>query len=551
VSAPVVLFDGVCNLCHAAVAWILEHDREGVFRFASLQSAAARDVLASSGAGDLPDSVVLVDEAGVHTRSDAAIRIARRLGFPWSLLVLAKPLPGFLRNAIYAWIARNRYRWFGRRDTCGVPSPELASRFLDAAETIEVPPPAAAAPPMGLSYLELLLYSYLWIYIFPFPLSGVPGAESFTGRYDEFWQKVIQWVAARILRVDASILPGGSGDTTYNYVETFLDASLAVFLALAAWVWMRGKPGGPIRGGIRVYVRYSLGAVMLSYGWHKLFPLQMMQPGPDRLVNALADTSPMGLLWTFIGLSPAYQMLCGFVEVLGGALLLFRRTTPLGALLTAGAMAQVVALNFCYDVPVKLFSSHLLGSAIFLLAPYLPGLMAYLLGLPARPVPVVAADITRPWPRRLRVVAKLVAIGVFAVLPVYLSYLMLKQRYDLDLGPLHGLYAVDTFQVTPADKVVSRWVRVGINGAYHGVAIAAADGKVRRYGFLLDAAKGSLTLQAGKDQRIPLRYRKTGPDSVLIEGLYDGATVQVSLKRQPALLTSRGFHWVNERPFNR
>lgn len=118
-SRPVVLFDGVCNLCNSAVRWLVEHDPEGRLSFASLQSSAARRVLDAAGvdeASELPDSMVLVDRKGVHVRSTAALRIAGLLGFPYSLGRIAILVPRPLRDAVYRLIARNRYRWFGRRD---------------------------------------------------------------------------------------------------------------------------------------------------------------------------------------------------------------------------------------------------------------------------------------------------------------------------------------------------------------------------------------------------------------------------------------------------
>ena len=136
-NQPLILFDGVCNLCNAAVAWVVERDRSRAFRFASLQSqAAARAIEAAGEMSDraLPDSIVLIDSAGVHTRSDAAIRIGRRLGLPWSLAVVGYLLPRGVRDGVYSWMARNRYRWFGRRDSCMVPTPGVRERFLDAEE---------------------------------------------------------------------------------------------------------------------------------------------------------------------------------------------------------------------------------------------------------------------------------------------------------------------------------------------------------------------------------------------------------------------------------
>ena len=135
---PVVLFDGVCNLCNASVRFILARDRRQVFRFAALQSRAARRALETAGAGPAGlDSVVLVDDRGVHTQSEAVLRIAARLGLPWSLLAAGRVLPRGVRDAIYASVARHRYRWFGRRDACPRPTPALRARFLDADE----PPP--------------------------------------------------------------------------------------------------------------------------------------------------------------------------------------------------------------------------------------------------------------------------------------------------------------------------------------------------------------------------------------------------------------------------
>lgn len=130
---PVVVFDGVCNLCNGSVRWIIARDPSAKFKFAALQSAAALELLAAHGVLEPPESSVLIDSAGVHMRSDGVIRLAKHLGFPWSLAIVARIIPRIIRDAIYVWIARNRYRWFGRRDRCMVPTPALKARFLDSA----------------------------------------------------------------------------------------------------------------------------------------------------------------------------------------------------------------------------------------------------------------------------------------------------------------------------------------------------------------------------------------------------------------------------------
>jgi predicted DCC family thiol-disulfide oxidoreductase YuxK len=128
---PIVLFDGVCNLCHGAVRFLLEHDKNARLRFASLQSDVGRALLAEHDLdADALDTIVFVDAAGAHVRSDAALRIVRVLGPPWSWLRVLAVLPRPLLDATYDFVARNRYRWFGKKDACPMPRPELQDRFI-------------------------------------------------------------------------------------------------------------------------------------------------------------------------------------------------------------------------------------------------------------------------------------------------------------------------------------------------------------------------------------------------------------------------------------
>lgn len=132
-DGPVVFFDGACNLCDASVLFVIDRDPRAHFRFAPLQGPTARARLGdlAPAAGAAPDSIVLVEGGRRYERSAAALRIARRLGPPWSLLWAGVLVPRPLRDALYRLVARHRYRWFGRAERCRVPSPELRARFLD------------------------------------------------------------------------------------------------------------------------------------------------------------------------------------------------------------------------------------------------------------------------------------------------------------------------------------------------------------------------------------------------------------------------------------
>jgi predicted DCC family thiol-disulfide oxidoreductase YuxK len=128
----VVLFDGYCSLCDGAVRFIVARDPTARFRFAALQSEAAQSRLRAARAPSvLPDSVLLLDAEGLHVRSEAALRIARQLRAPWPLLArVASIVPRRWRDALYDMVARRRYAWFGRRDSCRLPTPDEATRFL-------------------------------------------------------------------------------------------------------------------------------------------------------------------------------------------------------------------------------------------------------------------------------------------------------------------------------------------------------------------------------------------------------------------------------------
>lgn len=128
---PIVLFDGVCNLCNGSVQFLLKRDPQGLFRFASLQSEAGRSLMRRHGLDpEALSSVVVIDDGRVWRESSAALRIARYLPGGWKLLRVFAVVPRPLRDAVYRLIARNRYRWFGKQETCWLPTPELKGRFL-------------------------------------------------------------------------------------------------------------------------------------------------------------------------------------------------------------------------------------------------------------------------------------------------------------------------------------------------------------------------------------------------------------------------------------
>jgi predicted DCC family thiol-disulfide oxidoreductase YuxK len=130
-DGPIVLFDGVCNLCNGTVRFLLKRDRQKKLRFAPLQGDFGQALLASRERNQAaPDSFILLDNGHVYTHSSAALRVFYHLGGRWRILSYLRVIPRFIRDGIYRFIAANRYRWFGKRDTCMVPEKGVMERFL-------------------------------------------------------------------------------------------------------------------------------------------------------------------------------------------------------------------------------------------------------------------------------------------------------------------------------------------------------------------------------------------------------------------------------------
>ncbi len=125
-----VLFDGVCNVCNGWVQFIIKRDPKAVFRFASLQSDEAQQLLKAHNEEATLDSIVLVDNGKVDTESTAILKILGKLPGAWKLLSVFRIVPMPLRDGFYRWFARNRYRWFGKQESCMLPTPEIRARFL-------------------------------------------------------------------------------------------------------------------------------------------------------------------------------------------------------------------------------------------------------------------------------------------------------------------------------------------------------------------------------------------------------------------------------------
>jgi hypothetical protein len=288
-----------------------------------------------------------------------------------------------------------------------------------------------------------------------------------------------------------------------------------------------------------------LAGVMLGYGFVKVFCLQFPVPSHVTLLRAYGESPPADLLWTFMGASPGYQVFGGLAEVLGAMLLVFRRTVMLGALLLAGVLANVVALNLFYDVSVKLYSFTLLATAIFLVLPEAPRLVRFFLSADRVP-----ARRERPLLRsRPGVTAAILGKGAFllgvAAPMAWRDYDASRAQRTSSAGPLAGFYTADA----PADAATShRWVAVELVGQFFYVR--RADGRGARYlvsGY--DAKTSSVTLYDRAHNASYTLAAELREPELTLAGTIEGERVDARLQRAASshlLLPSHGIRWVIE-----
>ena len=401
-------------------------------------------------------------------------------------------------------------------------------------------------------------FVYFLLYNLPFPLNAFPYVEKVGSFYDSFWIWLVPQVGRATLHREVSTAFNGSGDRTYDFL---LVACLLLIALVSTVIWTlldRKRPAYPtLYRWLNLYVRFALGTAMIGYGAFKVISSQFPAPTLDRLMQSYGDSSPMGLLWTFMGASEPYTMFVGFAEMISGILLFSRKTSTLGALMSIGVLSNVVALNFSYDVPVKLYSSHLLAMAIFLVLPDVRRLANFLiLNRPVEPVRVQPFFQRKLWHRGAQVFASLFLIAVVGI-SLYQSYDQRRSFISRGRSPLYGVWEVEEFSLgqAPATTSAPRWRRMVFDFPGRVVVQTATDAP-ERLGLELDQDKRTLTLRKRDDPswNSVLTYEQVSPEVVRLAGALNGSEMTARLRRSDErkfLLIDRGFHWINEFPFNR
>jgi uncharacterized membrane protein YphA (DoxX/SURF4 family) len=408
---------------------------------------------------------------------------------------------------------------------------------------------------LGLFCIATQIFSNL----IPIPKVDVPDLQT-------LWpmRPIFLWVAAHILRVTRPLVytDTGSGDRTFDWIVAFC---LLVVAALGTAIWCaldrQRENYITLYKWFRLFIRFSLASQMIVYGMAKFIPLQMPYPYLTRLLESFGNFSPMGVLWASIGASPAYEIFAGCAEMLGGILLVFPRTTTLGALVCLADVTQVFMLNMTYDVPVKLLSFHLLLLVAFLLAPEVSRLADFFLRNRAAGLSTEPQLFGARRANRIALVLQIL-LGIWIVAGnAYSSWSGWHTFGGARLkSPLYGIWNVEQLSIdgqirSPLLNDYDRWRRV-IFDFPDRMAFQRMDDTFARYGTSIDVKNEMLALTKDNDKnwKANFHFQRSAQDQLAMDGNMDGHTIHMQLQlfeRSKFLLVNRGFHWIQENPYNR
>jgi hypothetical protein len=365
------------------------------------------------------------------------------------------------------------------------------------------------------------------------------------------------WVGQHVFHLKgegANWHPTGSGDTALDYVV----AAIGLVAALAgALLW---SVVSEVRGGrkeyrtayawLRLLLRFALAVTLLDYGFIKIFPAQFGPLSPYGLTETYGDSSPMHLLWTFMGQSRSYMMFGGLMEAIPGVLMLFRRTSTVGLLGASAVLANVVMLNFSYDVAVKLYSVHLLLIALFLLLPDAQPIWRFL-------AERKEASLTGVWvPRFERKPLRVGAHVLQGLVVVVALYMVVSSSYEqaamrANVGPIQGVYEVKRASGFGED---AHWIQVFFDDRYgqHYLGLIGADKNPQRFAVAYDLKSQTMRL-TDKDSPATFHWNEGADGELTLMGTFKGSPTSMDLQRtspKTFALNSRGFHWVTEQSYN-
>lgn len=373
-----------------------------------------------------------------------------------------------------------------------------------------------------------------------------------------------RWIGTSILgfNYEFDVSGYGSGDNTYAYITLFVNFILAVLLTLIWSFFQRHKKEyNKAFYWLIVILRIFIFAAMLLYGFVKVFQIQFGSPSFVRLLQPLGEFSPMGLAWTYMGYSKGFGMFAGIMEILGGVLLVYRRTSTLGAFVVIGVMTQVAMMNLMFDIPVKLFSIHLVFMALIIFMTDIKRFIAVLIKNKAASRTEFYHPNTSKDYHRIMGNIKKVLVPMILLAGCILGYLGELNVSDKNHRPhLYGIWETELFvknndTILPLITESQRWRYLMIERKGSAV-IKTMNDELTGYRFDIDTTTQRITMYTDRSSTdsLNIKFTYTNLSYLELEGVLEKDSIRVKLSKKDLdsiPLISRKFHWINERPYNR
>ncbi|QKJ31613.1 hypothetical protein HQ865_18195 [Mucilaginibacter mali] len=421
------------------------------------------------------------------------------------------------------------------------------------------------AQPWSISQKILFRFAFLFfaLFIFFFPNAGAPGLNQLYDLYIIPMHNLMVWMAAHVFHLTRplTVFTNGSGDTTYDWLVLFM---VAICSVIGAAIWTALSKGqmsyDRLYYWMIIVLRYYVGITMLAYGSVKVVQLQFPAPTPWRLIEPYGNSSPFTLAWTFMGYSRGYNYFTGIAEVSCGILLLFKRTSLFGAVIAFTVAANITAINFCFDVPVKIVASALLLMVtVILLKDMQRFIDFFFLNKTTGPANLTPRRFQKKWKNITLIVVKYVLI-VYVTLSNVDNMISGYHNYGMGVKHpvLYGVFNTKSFvlnkdTIAPLTTDTTRWRLLQIT-SFGRAAVVMMNDSAKNYSYKADTAKKTITLGDMKDTTCKYVFNYTlSKDSVLrMDGIGPAGQLSAEFKRfneQKSVLIKRGFHFVNEYPF--
>lgn len=404
------------------------------------------------------------------------------------------------------------------------------------------------------------LFLYLILYIYPYGFEYIYALDT---NDISFWEGITIWFGETVLDWEFSENLWKGFDSKYDFSRFLLIAVLSIIGSIV-WIivdrFLNKSYEDKLIALATTITRYHVAFTLILYGMVKVFPLQFGEVSVSMLTSTFGEQTPMRLLWKFMSASPVYTATTGWVEVTGGLLLLFRRTTFLGATICFVAMTNVVLIDIGYDVTVKMFAIHLFLMVLILLVPHLKRIVSFfLLQQPDAPVQFRPLFSGEKWVTLTGRIAK----GILLVLFVITTWEEISGRIDMQMDTsthfIRGYYEVEEFNIIGDSTASSvddarNWKALSISELSYRpnlLRIITMDDESKFYQFEADSVEGRLKIQDiyGDSSEFDMRYEELENGKMKFSGIQLGDTLEVTTgvkKVGDFELTSSGIKWIRD-----